>query len=596
MYSFIKEINFFKIDFKFIFIILVLTLFASVAEIISLSIFIPVFESLQNLDQGSNKKGLITDYIEYFFNFFSIKFSLLNLILISFFLFSLGRLIIFFSILINSFYETSFLKKTRDRMIKQYFAAESDYHDTLKTSDFINVCQVQLKQAIGKTFLSIKFISNLFTALISIIALFLISVKLSLISILGIVIPIIISSIWIRQSRHIGRKHSESERKLTNYLFGRLKAAKFVFLSGSAKKEIAIYSNIANDARKFLFKNTELKLKTQTFLEVSSIFIALILSFVAINYFYIEFDIVILYLLISIRLIPIIKNLSVNFQTIKSYIGPMEIVKDFFITIENYSTTIKSKNSKNYNTLKINQFELVNVNYKYSKASTLAIKNINLNIYSSSLNLLVGPSGSGKSTILDILSTFRKPQSGKYLINGEIYNEDMRERIISQISYLPQETVFFEENAFDHITYNSNNFDTNLFDEAITLSGVSEFFDLKSNFKKIKLNENASNLSGGQKQRIDLARIIYEKKSILILDEPTNKLDYHQEKLFFNNIRELVNKKKIMVIIISHKIELGSKSDNIFILNNGSIIDNGKHTELINRNDWYKNNFIDKIN
>ncbi len=596
MYSFIREIKFFKINYKFIFFIIILTLFASIAEIISLSIFIPVFELLQNIDQEIDNQGLISIYIENFFNYFSIKFTLLNLILISFILFSFGRIIIYFSVLINSFYETSFLKNTRDRMIKKYFSADSDYHDTLKTSDFINICQVQLKQAIGKIFLSIKFISNLFTALISIVALFFISIKLSIISILGIIIPILISSIWIRQSRVIGRKHSNSERKMTSYLFGRLKAAKFVFLSGSSKKEIDIYSDIANDARKYLFKNTELKLKTQTFLEISSILIALTLSFISIMYINIKFDVVILYLLISIRLIPIVKNLSVNFQTIRSYIGPMELVRDFFNNVDKYLILEDKKPIKKIKKFKINELELIDVNYKYLNSQGSAIKNINLRINSSSLNLIVGPSGSGKSTILDILSTFRKPKSGEYLINGTSYNEEMRTGIISQISYLPQETVFFEENIFDHITYNNKFFDLNLFKESIILSGVCEFFDINSDFKKINLSENASNLSGGQKQRIDLARIIYEKKSILILDEPTNKLDYHQENLFFENIKKLVTEKNIIVIIISHKIELGSKSDNIFILNNGSIIDHGKHSELLERNKWYRNNFVDKLN
>ena len=592
MYSFIKEIKFFKIDYKFIFIILILTFLASIAEIISLSIFIPVFEILQNIDQETSNQGLISEYIEKFFNYFSIKFTLLNLIIISFILFSLGRVILYFSTLINTFYETSFLKKSRDRMLNEYFSANSDYHDIIRTSDFINICQVQLKQAIGKIFLSVKFISHIFTALISIFALFLISLTLSIVSIFGILIPVLISSIWIRQSRGIGKKHSDSERRMTSYLFGRLKAAKFVFLSGSAKREIKIYSSIANDARKYLFKNTELKLKTQTFLEISSIFIALTLSFISINFIDIKFDIVVLYLLISIRLIPIVKNLSVNFQTIKSYIGPMELVMDFFNKINKYITLKNIELKKEFKNFKINKLELLDVSYKYLNSSTNAINNINLLIYNSSLNLIVGPSGSGKSTILDILSTYRNPHSGKYFVNDNLYTDELRELVISQISYLPQETVFFEENVYDHITYNNSHFDENLFKEAITLSGVNEFLDINSDFKNIYLNENASNLSGGQKQRIDLARIIYEEKSILILDEPTNKLDYHQENLFFKNIRNLVNKKKIIVIIISHKIELGAKSDSIFILKKGKIIDYGNHSNLLDKNEWYRNNFI----
>ena len=375
---------------------------------------------------------------------------------------------------------------------------------------------------------------------------------------------------------------------------GRLKAAKLVFLSSSFNKEINIYKKLTSKVQTFTLLNQVLKLKTQTFIETFSILIALIIAFVSITYFKIYFDIVILYLLICIRLIPVIKNLAVNYQSIRANIGAMEIVQKFFSEVEDHLIIYQNNKFFNHKLEKINKLQLKNVNYNYYISKTNAINNINLIIHRPSLNVISGPSGSGKSTVLDILSTFRIPSSGNYYINDELYNNEMQKQIISQISYLPQETVFFENNLHDHITYNSNEFDKDLFDLSIELSGVTEFFDKNLDFKMINLYENASNLSGGQKQRIDLARIIYENRSIIILDEPTNKLDYVQESKFIENLKKLIETTKSIAILITHKIELASTADQVIILDKGNIIASGKHEDLCIKNQWYKNNFIAK--
>ncbi len=583
-----KDFSNFGYNFSFVYILFFFSFLSSVAEILSLSFFIPIFEIFLNSDNMINvDSNKLSYYFHLFINFINLDYNLFNLLLVSFILFLISRLFIYSSSYLNFYFETKITKEIRDLMQNNYFQASSEYFDNVNSSDFINIAQVQIKQAIAKVFLKIKFAVFLVSAIVSLFALVALSYKLTLLTIFITLIPVILSSIWIKKSRYVGKEHSLSEKDITNYLMGRLKALKLIFFSNSYNLEKKNYFSLTNRTRKLLLLNQILKLKTQVFMEVSSIFIALSLAYLAIIYLQINVEIIFLYLIISIRLIPIIKNILSTYQSIRANIGSMEIVQDFFAAFnleKNKSNVLPQSNLDQFNKIKNIKFSKVNYSYKPNKKEIL--QNINFEIQSNSLNLIVGPSGAGKSTILDLISTYRKPTNGDILVNNLLFEYKYQNQIKSQISYLPQDTVFFESNIFDHITYNKS-FDKNLLNTALNLSGVSEFINLDTDLKSVKLTENASNFSGGQKQRIDLARIIYENRSILILDEPTNQLDYEKENKFIKNIKTIVKQRGLIAIMITHKIELGHLADNIILIENGQIIAQGQHKELLRNINWY---------
>jgi len=571
-------------------ILFLLTLFSSLAEILSLGMFIPIFEYISDIQNNESTDSKISRYIKYFFDFFDIKYSLLFILIFSFILFFLARMLVFLTNYLTMNFEIATIKRLRDDMIVKYLSAESEYHDKLNSGEFINITLVQLKRAVGRIFFYIKLFVFITTAIFSIFVLLFLSYQLTIFSFIAILLPILIASRWVNASRTIGIKHANSESFIGNYLISRLHAAKLVFLSGSLLKESATYKKLTNITKKFSFQNQVLKLKTNTFLEIASLGIVLFISYLAIIYIKTSVQVMILYLIISVRLIPIIKNIMNTIQSIKASKGAIDLVDKFFDNIQPYLIDIHNIDFKKNKNEEIKTLEFKKVLYSYNK-NVPAIENISFKISRPSLNILIGPSGSGKSTILDILSTFRKPKSGEYLINNTKYDNEIQKIIISQISYLPQDSVFFEKNLFDHITYNSKNFDKKLFQDAIKYSGVSEFIDADTDFKEIYFEENAANFSGGQRQRIELARIFYENKSIVILDEPTNKLDYYQENEFIKILINYVHHKKSIVLIITHKFELAKNADQVIILDKGRLIDAGNHKYLYQKNEWYSKKF-----
>ena len=587
-----KDFEKFGYKFNFVYLLFIFSFLSSIAEILSLSFFIPIFEIFLTSDNINFINNASLSYYFYIiFKSIKLDYNLFNLLLVSFLFFTFSRLLIYSSSYLNFYFETKITKEIRDLMLEKYLQANSDYLDQVITSDFINIAQVQIKQAIAKVFLKIKFSVFFVSALVSLLALLALSLKLTILTLLISIIPVFLSSFWIKKSRYVGKDHSISEKKITNYLMGRLKALKIIFISNSSQLEKKLYGNLTDKTRKLLLLNQILKLNTQTFMEVSSILIALSLAYTAITYFKINVELIFLYLLISIRLIPVIKNLLASYQSIRANIGSMELIQNFFYEINTKSKVANKIDFKSFLKLeKITNLKFKNVYYNFNNNKKNILNNLNFEINKNSFNLLIGPSGAGKSTILDIFSTFRHPTQGEYLINNSNYICFNPIEIKSQISYLPQEIVFFEDNLYDHITYNKK-YDEQLLKTAIDLSGVSQFINKNKNLKHIKLNENASNFSGGQKQRIDLARIIYENKSIIILDEPTNQLDYEQENMFIHNICNIVRERKIIAIMITHKIELGKFADKIILLNEGTVVSEGYHTEIIQKAKWYKDKF-----
>ena len=167
-----KDFSNFGYNFSFVYILFFFSFLSSVAEILSLSFFIPIFEIFLNSDNMINvDSNKLSYYFHLFINFINLDYNLFNLLLVSFILFLISRLFIYSSSYLNFYFETKITKEIRDLMQNNYFQASSEYFDNVNSSDFINIAQVQIKQAIAKVFLKIKFAVFLVSAIVSLFAL-----------------------------------------------------------------------------------------------------------------------------------------------------------------------------------------------------------------------------------------------------------------------------------------------------------------------------------------------------------------------------------------------------------------------------------------
>lgn len=226
-----------------------------------------------------------------------------------------------------------------------------------------------------------------------------------------------------------------------------------------------------------------------------------------------------------------------------------------------------------------------NVHFQYPTSLKKSLHQIHFTIHKGSTIAFVGPSGSGKSTIIDLLLSMYGPTSGEILIDGidlKTYNPKAWREVIGVVS---QDTFLFNESIADNIRIGK--FDATEADvkEAARLAGADRFIDLLPQGYETHIGEKGYRLSGGERQRIALARALVRQPKILILDEATSNLDSHSEAIIQQSLESLHGSNTI--IMVAHRLSTIAKADQIFVIQHGSIVEQGTHAELLQTEGLY---------
>ena len=232
-----------------------------------------------------------------------------------------------------------------------------------------------------------------------------------------------------------------------------------------------------------------------------------------------------------------------------------------------------------------------NVLFSYKKSDGEVLKKINLNFDGGKMTSLVGHSGAGKSTILNLIPRFYDPIGGDITIDDQSIYDIKIQSLRNNISLVSQETTLFDDTIKNNIKYANLNASDQQIYEAAKLSNCDEFINKLPDRYETLIGEDGVRLSGGEKQRISIARAMLKKSSIILLDEATSSLDSETETKIQNAIKILTKDKT--TIVIAHRLSTILNSYNIYVIDSGEVVENGKHEELLAKSKIYKN-FHDK--
>ena len=255
------------------------------------------------------------------------------------------------------------------------------------------------------------------------------------------------------------------------------------------------------------------------------------------------------------------------------------------IDIKNQITD--KKDDKPLELLKGN-IEFKKVFFKYNKNTEgPVLKSIDLKIEGEKMTALVGHSGAGKSTIMNLIPRFYDSLSGDILIDGISIYKTKISSLRQNISLVSQDTTLFDDTIKNNIAYGNRNLNDEDVIEAAKLSFADEFIKKLPNKYDTLIGENGVRLSGGEKQRLSIARAILKSSTIVLLDEATSSLDAETE----NKIQQAINllTKGRTTLVIAHRLSTILNSDKIYVIDNGSVVDEGKHEKLIKNSKIYKN-------
>jgi ATP-binding cassette, subfamily B, bacterial MsbA len=288
----------------------------------------------------------------------------------------------------------------------------------------------------------------------------------------------------------------------------------------------------------------------------------------------------ILYIAIFLQMMPSLKLMGQVYNSIKEGTAASERVfgildiKPKILEIEN-AFEVKVFNDK---------IEFKNVSFRYEK-SDLILDDINCTIPKGKIVAIVGPSGAGKSTFIDLIPRFYDVTDGTVLIDGI----DVRKLKITSVRDLmgivTQETILFNDTLFNNISYGSNGRSKEDIINAAKAANAHSFIENLSEGYNTIIGDRGVKLSGGERQRISIARALLKNPPILILDEATSSLDTESEVLVQQAIERLMEGRTS--IVIAHRLSTIKHADNILVLNDGKIVEEGCSEELLKLNGVY---------
>lgn len=283
--------------------------------------------------------------------------------------------------------------------------------------------------------------------------------------------------------------------------------------------------------------------------------------------------------------------------------GPVTSLIDFIMGFQNAKISLDriseihdrqdedTRDHINHNLLNADKsIEVRNLSFKYrNDAATNVLTDLNMDIPAGKVTAIVGTSGSGKTTLIKLLLKLYNPYEGTIKIGG-IKIKDLNTSFLrDQCGVVMQDGFIFSDTILRNITESQSEMAVNRerLLNAVRLANLETFIDSLPSGYNTRIANYGNNLSGGQKQRLLIARAIYKNPEFLFLDEATSSLDANNEKTIMENLQQFyINK---TVVVVAHRLSTVKNADQIIVLNNGRIVEQGNHLELVNLQGSYYN-------
>ena len=572
-------------------LLLLLQLAGTVMELLSLLILLPVFQFVQAKGDvatlvAQNRSWRVLTAI---YDFLGLAPALSSLLVTSFFFLMLRQSFVYARLRYTAWVSQALIADVRASGFRRHLMANTEYQDNEEAGTIVNDLTTEVQRGADFLFSTIMLKGMFVVLAVYVASLLAISVPMTLTALMVFGIALFALRGPMRQTAVVGEEVVAANQHMSSFMVSRLDLARLIRLAGTERAETAQMDALTQHQRNMLYKLYVLLARIEIIVEPIVIGAGFLFIGVSVAVFQMQIGEIGLFLVMVLRLLPVVKETARKRQAIRSS-------RPSFDAVNRRLDAAKAAQETQGGTRPFERldnaitFEKTVFAYE-SKPHVPALNGVSVTIEAHKTTALVGPSGAGKSTLIDMIPRLRHPQSGRILIDGSNIEEFELQSLRQGIAYAPQTPQVFNVPLIEHIRYGKVDATLDEVEHAAELAGALEFIRALPDQFETPAGQDGGRLSGGQRQRLDLARALVRRSPILLLDEPTSNLDAQSVALFGEALSRIRRETDITVILIGHHLPTVMGADRIVVMQDGEIAEIGNHAKLAKSDGWYSRAF-----
>ena len=562
-----------------LYLVFALTAAAAITEGFGITLILPLIDAADAGEAGLNDGSVAVRILYSILSFLGISGSVVGILLFIGIIFIGKGLIKFVEGGYSSFLRAQLMREIKSKMFNSYREMDYYYYAHNNTGHFINVINGQVNNFLRTFDTFTRFLKMIIISVSYLSIAFLLAWNFALMALgVGILLLFLFKSLN-KYVQKLSRLTASEESVLSKFLVQTIQSFKYLASTNQMQHLKGGVMASIGKLSKYMFKQGAASAFTEAIREPVSVIFLLFVIIIQVMVFNSPIEPIVVALLLFHRGMQHMIGIQDDWQRTMEKIGSLEMVVDEFEKLAIHKE--KSGDVELGKFAKEIKFE--NVYFKYEDKDDHVLKNVNLTIPVNNTIAFVGESGAGKSTLIDMLTLLLRPQSGEIYIDG-INSADINlNSWRSQIGYVSQETVVFDDTMANNIClwkgdYKNDPEVRRRVHEAAKRAYAHEFISELGEEYETVVGDRGVRLSGGQRQRLFIARELYKDPNLLILDEATSSLDTESEQFIQKSTDAL--KGSMTVVIIAHRLSTIKNSDLIYVIEKGKIIESGSYEDL----------------
>ena len=479
----------------------------------------------------------------------------------------------------QGYLQSRLLRELKRKLFDAYQQMDYRYYIERNTGHFINV----INQQVNLFFQSFSNFAGFLTQVVTTISYFAFAFAITWkFSLMAIGVGIILFSLFRRLNvyvRELSRKRSSEMSQLNKLLVQGLQSFKYI---ASTNQGEHLRSGVTESIRRlthYIFRQRIAGAFTGALKEPFSVLLIVGLIAIQVTIFEAPVAPIFVALLLFHRGMQALISMQSGFQAMMDQAGAVEMVDDEFEVVQRHQ---EKQGELQLESLQ-SSISFEDVSFAYDESEGPVLQDVNLTIPANTTVAFVGESGAGKSTLVDLVTCMLKPQEGTLLIDGTSSDEIDLASWRSQIGYVSQETVVFDDTIANNICLWAGDIDEDeaLCDrvqDAARRAHAHHFIQDLPDGYQTTVGDRGVRLSGGQRQRLFIARELFKQPNLLILDEATSALDTESERYIQDSIDAL--KGEMTVLIIAHRLSTIKNVDRVYVMEDGRVVEAGSYEDL----------------